>query len=129
MTRYVIDSWAWVEYLEGTILGEKVRSKITDDANEVYTHVVSLAEIISKVRRKKRDAEEAWNAVITNSKMFRIGEIESKEASLLHATMKSKHPNFGLADAFVLSAARKLGGKVLTGDPGFRGLEDVVMLA
>ena len=129
MTRYVVDSWAWIEYLEGTSLGEEVRSKISDDTNEVFTHVVSVAEIISKVRRSNKDADAAWNAIVTNSKVFPISGIESKDAGLLHAAIKSKYPNFGLADAFVLSAARKLGGKVLTGDPDFRGLQDVVMLA
>jgi predicted nucleic acid-binding protein len=34
-----------------------------------------------------------------------------------------------VADAFVLSAARKLGAKVLTGDPDFANMEDVVMLS
>ncbi len=129
MTRYLVDSWAWIEYLEGSTAGEKVKSKIDDDRNEIFTHVVSVAEIISKVRRKKKDDGAAWNAIVTNSKVFAISEIESRDAGLLHAEVKSGNPNFGLADAFVLSAARKLGGKVLTGDPDFRGLDDVVMVA
>jgi hypothetical protein len=42
--------------------------------------------------------------------------------------MKSKNKNFGLADSFVLHAARKIGGRVLTGDPDFRGVKDAIML-
>ncbi len=128
MTRYVVDSWAWMEYLEGSKPGEKVRLRIADRGNEIFTHVVSVAEIVSKVRRKERDTEAAWNAITSNSKMFQIDEIASRDAGLLHAAIRSKNSNFGLADAFVLSAARKVGGKVLTGDPDFRGLEDVVMI-
>jgi predicted nucleic acid-binding protein len=118
-----------MEYLEGSSLGEKVRGRLVDERNEIFTHVVSVAEIISKVRRKKKDEEAAWSAIVANSKIFQITEAEAKEAGLLHASIRAGNPNFGLADAFVLAAARKLGGKVLTGDPDFRGLDDVVVLA
>ena len=129
MTRYMIDSWGWVEYLEGSPLGKIVRERIADDNNEIFTHVVSLAEIVSKVKRREKDPDTAWSAIMANSKIFRVTETDSKDAGLLHAKMKSRRPNFGLADAFVLSAARKLGAKVLTGDPDFADVEGAVMLS
>jgi predicted nucleic acid-binding protein len=128
MTRYLLDSWAWMEYLEGSAEGERVRQRVSDESNEIFTHVVSVAEIVSKVKRRKKDVESAWNAILTNSKMYAVDEAESRDAGLLHASIKSRQPNFGLADAFVLSAARRLGAKVLTGDPDFRGLKGVEML-
>jgi len=119
-----------MEYLEGSLLGEKVRQRISEHAgNEVFTHVVSVAEIISKVRRRGNDTDTAWSAIVSNSKVLAIVDIDSKEAGLLHAKMKSKNSNFGLADAFVLAAARKLRAKVLTGDPDFEGIADAEMLA
>ncbi|TLY01457.1 MAG: type II toxin-antitoxin system VapC family toxin [Thaumarchaeota archaeon] len=117
------------EYLEGSLLGEKVRERLADDGNEIFTHDVSLAEIISKVRRREKDTDAAWSAIMTNSKIFALSEKDSRDAGLLHAKVKSKHSSFGLADAFVLSAARKLGAKVLTGDPHFANIEDAVMLS
>jgi predicted nucleic acid-binding protein len=128
MTRYVVDSWAWMEYLDGSVPGEKVKQSVGDGDNEIFTHVVSIAEIVSKVRRRGKDAGVAWSAITTNSKIFTLTEKDSEDAGLLHAKIKSKLANFGLADAFVLSAARKLGAKVLTGDPDFADIEDVVML-
>jgi predicted nucleic acid-binding protein len=128
MTRYVVDSRAWIEYLEGSLLGEKVRDRVADEGNEIFTHVVSVAEIISKVRRKEKDPDAAWSAITANSKIFALSEKDSKEAGLLHARIRSKRSNFGLADAFVLSAAKKLGAKVLTGDPDFANMDDVTML-
>ncbi len=47
---------------------------------------------------------------------------------LLYAEIKAGNKNFGLADSFVLFTARKLGAKVHTGDPDFRGIQDAVML-
>ena len=129
MSRYFVDSWAWIEYLEGSVQGEKVRRRMSDETNEIFTHVVSVAEIVSKVKRKGKDAESAWGAISTNSKVWIVDEMGSKDAALLHAAMKSDRRSFGLADAFVLSAALKLGARVLTGDPDFKGLKDVEMLS
>jgi len=129
MTRYVVDSWAWIEYLDGSPMGEKVRERLADQGNEIFTHAVSLAEVISKVRTREKDTDAAWGAIMTNSKVFAFGEKDLKDAGLLHAKMKSKGSNFGLADAFVLSAARKLGAKVLTGDPDFAGIEEAVVVS
>jgi predicted nucleic acid-binding protein len=36
--------------------------------------------------------------------------------------------DFGLADAYVLVTARRVGGKVLTGDPHFNGLPVAVKI-
>jgi predicted nucleic acid-binding protein len=130
MTRYVVDSWAWIEYLEGSALGEKVRDRISDNAgNEIFTHAVSVAEIISKVRRRGKDTDAAWSAITSNSRIVTVTDADSRDVGLLHAKTKSKNANFGLADAFVLAAARKLRGKVLTGDPDFAGIADAEMLA
>ena len=129
MTRYVVDSWAWIEYLEGSSSGAKVRERVSAHAkNEIFTHIVSVAEVISKVRRAGKDAEVAWSAIVNNSKIFAIAETDSKEAGLLHAKVKSRNTNFGLADAFVLAAARKLRATVLTGDPDFANIDEAEML-
>src|SRR5207245_9405021 len=99
MTRYVVDSWAWIEYLEGSLLGEKVRERLADDGNEIFTHVVSLAEIISKVRRREKDTDAAWSAIMTNSKIFALSEKDSKDVDIVHAQRKSNDSVIGLSEA------------------------------
>ncbi len=128
MSNIVIDSWAWIEFLDGSPLGSKVREMIMDDRNKLYTHAVSVAEIMSKERRRDKDPETAWRAITNTSKIVLGDEIDSKEVGLLHAQVKSKKKNFGLADAFVLHTARKVGGKVLTGDLDFKGIPDAILL-
>src|SRR3990172_1972732 len=127
MPRFVVDSWAWVEYLRGTSRGEQVHKKI-DSRAELLTHVVTLAELTSKFRRQGLDVEAAWQAVRALSKILTIDETDAKNAGVLHATIKQSRANFSLADAFVLQAARKLHCKILTGDPDFRGMKDAIML-
>ncbi len=49
MTKFLIDSWAWLEYLEGGKAGRKVKEEVDDESNEIFSHDVSIAEITSKV--------------------------------------------------------------------------------
>ena len=127
MPRFVADSWAWVEYLRGSKLWEGLRIRI-DSRAEIFTHVVTLAELASKFRREGLDVEAAWQAVRSLSKIFIIDESDAKSAGVLHATIKESRPNFSLADAFALQAARKLNCRILTGDPDFRAMKDAIML-
>ena len=128
MTKFVVDSWAWIEYLDGSTPGIKVRDIVLDERNQLYTSIISVAEIISKEKRKRKDPEIAWQAITNLSKILQIDELDSKRVGFLHAEIKSSNKNFGLADSFALFAARELGAKVLTGDPDFKGVPEAVLL-
>jgi predicted nucleic acid-binding protein len=123
MTRYVVDSWAWVEYMEGSPAGVKADSLISRN-DGLWTSVLSLAEVVSKYRRKKIDETPARQAISTLSRLGIPSEEDAIEAGGIHAEIKPKSPAFGLADCFVLQLARKLGAKVLTGDPDFRTIKE-----
>lgn len=127
MSKYLVDAWAWIEYLRGSEAGLKVKEKVEGEL-EILTHVVTLAEVVSKVKREGMDAEVAWKSVTTLSKIVLVDEVDSKEAGLLHAILKSQRASFSLADAFLLHAARKTGVKILTGDPDFRGISEAIMI-
>lgn len=128
MPKYVIDSWAWVEYLEGTEKGEIVRKYVLDEKNEIYTNLISLAEIISVVSRKGLDTNIAFNAVSTSSILVNIDENFCKEAGIFHGTIRKTVKDFGLGDTFVTITAHKLRAQILTGDPHFKGMKETVML-
>jgi predicted nucleic acid-binding protein len=99
-----------------------------DERNRLFTHAVSVAEIISKEKRRSKDPEVAFQAITNLSKIIPVEENDSKAVGYLHAEIKSKNKNFGLADSFVLFAARKIGGSVLTGDPDFQRIKDAILL-
>ena len=125
--KFIIDSSAWIEYLEGSLLGEKVR-KILFENNEIYVLNLMIAEVVSKVKRKKGDADTAYNSIISNSKIVELTPKIAKEAGLLHAEIRKKIKNFGLVDAIILSSARKLGAKILTKDEHFRRFKESIFL-
>ena len=128
MIKYVIDAYAWIEYLIGSGIGAKVNEVIDQENVELYTCAVTVAEVISKVAREKQDTEKAYEILLSNSQILNADEELSKQTGLLHAEMRKTEKDSGLADAYVLATARKLKSKVLTGDPHFRNLKEAIMI-
>jgi predicted nucleic acid-binding protein len=128
LSKYVIDAWAWIEYLIGSKFGAKTNAILGDEVNEVYTCVITLAEVISKVSREGRDVKAACALLSGNSQLVNADEELSVEAGILHCEMRKTMKDFGLADAYVLATARKLKAKILTGDPHFKNVKEAVLI-
>jgi predicted nucleic acid-binding protein len=126
MTKHVIDAYAWIEYLDGTDAGRKVTS-ILESSDGVYTCAVTLAEVVSKVARKGKDAKIAYDVLLSNSQIVCVDEELSMQAGLLHSEMRKTSKDFGLADAYILATARRLKAKILTGDAHFKSLKEAIM--
>ncbi len=127
--KYIIDAYAWVEYLIGSDAGNVVKEIIERGENEIYTCAVTVAEVISKTAREGRSPEIAYDILVSNSNIIDVDEELSKAAGILHAEMRKKRKDFGLADAYVLASARKLESKILTRDPHFEDVEEAVMIS
>ena len=120
-SRIVLDSWAWLELFSGSEKGRKVDKAIAN-ATETYTSIVTLAEVVSTSARRERPTDDKTTVIRSQSKVVPASSDDAIVAGLLHAETKQRVPNFSLADAFVLQLARKLGARVVTGDPDLRGL-------
>ena len=127
MTKYVVDAYAWIEYLDGTDSGNKV-SAILENNDAIFTCAVTLGEVVSKVARMGKDAKVAYDVLLGNSQLVIVDEELSLQAGLLHCEMRKTAKNFGLADAYVLATARRLESKILTGDPHFKPLKEAIMI-
>jgi predicted nucleic acid-binding protein len=127
MTKHVIDSYAWIEYLDGTNLGRKV-SNLMAENDEIYTSVFTVTEVVSKVARKGMDARAAYDILTSNSNIVNADEQLSLEAGLLHCEMRKTEKDFGLADAYILATARKLKAKVLTSDLHFKNVKEAILI-
>jgi predicted nucleic acid-binding protein len=127
MSKYVVDAYAWIEYLDGSEAGQKLRA-LLEKTDEMYTCAVTLAEVISKVSRMNKDVQVAYDVLLSNSQVVDVDEALSLQAGLLHFEMRKTEKDFGLADSYVLATARKLKAKVLTGDKHFRSIKEAVLL-
>lgn len=128
--RYIIDSYAWLEYFMGTEAGRKVKAIIDSEANEKLTPSICLAEIYAKILRtedeKKAELHRAF--IKSRSALVTLTEELTVEAAKIDVDMKKKVQGWGLADSIVLSTARNRNGKVATGDQHFRGLAEAHMV-
>jgi predicted nucleic acid-binding protein len=129
MTKdYVIDAYAWIEYLIGTDTGAKVKTILENENTGIYTSAVTLAEVISKAAREGGNTETVYKILITNSDIIDVDDQLSKETGIIHAEMRKTKKDFGLADAYVLATARKLKTKILSGDPHFKGVKEAIII-
>ena len=125
--RFFLDSSAWVEYLEGSFKGKEV-SRILEGGNEIYSISIIISEVVSRAKRKKQNVDTSFRAITINSKILEINPEIAKEAGILHAEMKMKRKDFGLVDAIIWIAAKKLNSKLVTCDIHFKDFKNVVLL-
>ncbi|MEK6834969.1 MAG: PIN domain-containing protein [Nanoarchaeota archaeon] len=128
MTKIIVDSFAWIEYLTATNKGSTVKKLIEDENNEIFTHILSLAEISSRLSRSGIKPEESINIISLNSIIINLNNIDSTNAGKLHSEIREKIKDFGLVDAFVLLMSRRLNAKVLTGDSHFKNFKEAIMI-
>ena len=128
MTTFVIDAFAWVEYFEGSALGEKVKEIVEDKGNTIFTSVITLAELSSFYGRKNKSFDEAQKILLSLCSIFPLSFEDAVECGTIHADMRKERKHIGLADCIVLHTARKVKGKIVTGDQDFRGMKDALMI-
>jgi len=126
--RYVIDAYAWIEYLIGSKSGERVKAVLEGEDNLIYTCAVTVAEVVSKTAREGRNFEAAYDILLSDSQVVNMDEEVSKEAGVLHSKMRKTQPDFGLADAYVLAVARRTKSRILTGDVHFKGVKEAILI-
>lgn len=124
--KYLIDAYAWIEYLEGSDAGKKIREIVA--VNEVLTLSITLAEVISKVKRKGLDEQIAFNALMSNSVITHVSSSVARTGGLIHAEIRKSIPNFGLVDSLLLAVARENRIKIVTGDHHFAKFKEVLFI-
>ncbi len=131
----IVDSFAWIEFLAGSEKEGLVR-EILAGAEVVVTPDIVLAEVARKLSRDGVSRAVVRRKVADISTLSQVTPISLEvavgvyEAELeLRTNAKSRGlSNPGLSDAVILTTARILHGKVLTGDPHFRGLPETTWL-
>lgn len=125
--KILIDAYAWIAYLEGGIIGEKVNSFFSKNY-DVYVVPITIAEVVSKVKRNGGDADLVYNVLVSRARVVQISSEIARKAGLFHAQIRKDIKGFGMADALLLLTAQEIGAKVLTGDNHFKGFKNVILI-
>lgn len=116
---YLIDTYAWVEYFIGSKKGEKVKKIIEDENNVIFTPECCLAEIKGWAIRESMDFEELYSIIRKVSDIQCILTQDWLEAAMIRNELRKTKEGFGIIDALVIAQQKRIGCKVVSGDPHF----------
>lgn len=120
----LIDSWAWIEYFKGSEAGKKIK-RVIDDDEEAIISTINLAEVYRWILKfyDSKMADEKASIMKKRCFVISVDEGIAIEGAKLRHGLK-----LGLGDALVQATAKSENAKVLTGDPDFKELENVIYI-
>ena len=127
--RYVIDSYAWIEYFMGTKTGESAKA-IIENSEEKITPSICLAEVYAKTLKVENQeiAEKQKAFIKERSSLASLDESIAVESAKVQVRLKKEIDGWGLADSVVYATAIVKKAEVVTGDEHFRKLKNVVFM-
>ena len=127
--KYVIDSYAWLEYFMGTKTGEKAKA-IIENSEEKITPTICLAEVYGKALKVESQevAEKQRCFIKEKSALAYLDESIAVESAKVNVRMKREIDGWGLADSVVYATAIVKKAEVVTGDEHFKKLKNVVFI-
>jgi len=120
----VLDTWAWVEYFQGSPAGARIREIV--EGADVATSVLSLAELSDLYAREGRAGLAERIAFIrSRGLVLDVSQRSAEQAGATKWAQRKKGHPLGLADAIIYETARENAMDLVTGDEGFKGLPRV----
>ena len=125
MVRYIIDTYAWIEYLNGSARGEILRKLFNDYDNKFITMECCICELKGFCLKKGIDFSGVFKLVSKNSFIFPVLLDLWVSAAEIKSEMRKKIKDFGIIDAVLLAKQKELDSVIITGDKHFKGLKNV----
>lgn len=126
---YILDSFAVLAYIKGDPSGRRVREVLTEaesGACRVMFPLINLGEVAYIVERRNGLVRTQEILALLNHEP--IDFIEADRTAILSAAHIKANHALSYADAFVVTAAQTYSGTILTGDPEFQTLEELVQV-
>lgn len=124
---YILDSYALLAYLGNELGKKRVRELLgsaTRGQSRVAMSLINLGEVLYITERELGLARAQEVVAMTEQLPLEIVPA-TREAVFLAAHIKARYP-VAYADAFAVAAARSLNGVLLTGDPEFEAVKELV---
>ena len=127
--KYLIDSYAWIEYFMGSEAGERVKP-IIEGLEEKLTPTICLAEVYAKTLKAESMelAENQRTFIKERSALTPLDEATAIKSAEIDITMKKKIKGWGLADSIVYATGLIKGAEIVTGDAHFKNLKNVIFI-
>ena len=129
MVIYIIDTYAWIEYLNGTSKGEILRKLFNNIGNKFITMECCLAELKGYCLKNNFNFDKMHSMVKKNSLIFPVLIEHWLDAAEIKSKMRKKFKDFGLIDSILIAKQRELSCKIISGENHFKELNDVVYIS
>ena len=123
---YVLDSYAWKEYFDGTKKGQRVAELLT--RFRIATPVLVLAELSDVFERSHLNFEVPLRFIQSKSSIIPLHQEIAIKAGVFKVQKRKIISDFGLADAIIYMTAQYTGARLVTGDLHFSKSDDVHFL-
>ncbi|MGI0017008.1 MAG: PIN domain-containing protein, partial [Nitrososphaera sp.] len=125
--KFVIDSYAWIEYFRGTESGGIAKNYI--ESKEAATSVISVSELKEKYLREGWDYFSSDLLFLTSvTTIVSVDKELATSAGQINFERKKMVKDWGMSDSIVLATAEKVSAKVVTGDAHFSDLKEAIMI-
>lgn len=125
-SNYVLDSSAWIEYLDGTPKGEKIKHIIEQE--EHSTSILAIAEIADRYARIQKPFQDILTFIQSRTTLLPLTVPITVIAAHLKRDIRKKNNKFGIADAIHLATAHQHKAVLITTDADFRGCDKVMLI-
>ena len=129
----MIDTYAWVEYLLGSKTGAKARPYI--EGGRGLTPSIVLSELrrwylkeIETGRRSQREMQAHFTYMESVTEIVPLDRALALQAGETDFLMKKRVKDWPLADSIIYATAKSRSSQLVSGDPHFQPLEDVVFI-
>lgn len=126
MNRYVYDSYAMIAFFKDEPGGSEVEGFLSSALNSNFITTVNVGEIFY-IEAKRSDlltAEEMIEDLYKTPLQF----VDVSFALVMEAAQIKARHRLSYADCFAAALARRLDAALVTGDPEFEQIEDVVTI-
>jgi predicted nucleic acid-binding protein len=124
---YVLDSFAMLAYLEDEPGAERVKAVLqaaVQQATQVHLSQINLGEVLYITERERGLA--AAQKVLAAIEQLPVELLSVTKDRILDAAHIKAHCSVAYADAFTIAAAKELRGVILTGDPEYSAVKELV---
>ena len=125
---YIVDTHAWIEYFLGSKYGLILKKLIGDRNNKLITMECSLAELWGYCSKNNVVFNRIYDIVKRNSFVLPVLTNHWIKAAKIRFEMRRKVKDFGLIDAILVAKQNELKCAIVSGDPHFKSLKNVVYI-
>lgn len=124
---FVLDSFALLSYLQGEKNGVRIREifqSAQSDSGRIYISLINVGEVLY-ITERREGIQKAQDALAL-LRQLPIEVLPIDEQTVFAAAHIKANYTVSYADSFAIVAAQTRGATVVTGDPEFGAVEDIV---